>query len=120
MVVGQTAALVLQVQLIHEYNTPWAGWGALNQGQREGLSWGGSSSRYVDELEAHHPSNASSSEAASDQVEVGGSPDRLGATCHAQLAEDAVEVSFDRADGDDQLAGDRTIRMTGDDEAQHG
>jgi hypothetical protein len=45
--------------------------------------------------------------------------DRLGATRYAKLAEDAVEVGFDRADGDDQLTGDRAIRTTGDDEAQY-
>ena len=97
------------------------GWLGCIEPKTEGrfiLVWG-AVGRYIDEVGADHLVNASSSERASDQVEVVGSHDRLSATCHAQLAEDAVEVGFHRADGDDQLAGDRAIRVTGDDESQY-
>src|SRR5687768_264615 len=53
------------------------------------------------------------------EAELAGPRDRLEAALYAELAQDAVDVALDRADGDDQLLRDRLVGVAGRQEAQH-
>jgi hypothetical protein len=52
------------------------------------------------------------------QVDLSGAGDGLTATLRLKLAEDIVEVFFDRTDNQEQFLGNFLVRPTGGDEAE--